>query len=49
MVCYAFDLEVEGRHIVEETSVDEVIWIDAFLRAVGVCFVEEVSNGDYCL
>lgn len=43
---YAFDLEVERRHVGEEARVDERIGVSACLGTICGSAVEEVSDGE---
>ncbi|MGC2030188.1 MAG: hypothetical protein WA642_09225 [Steroidobacteraceae bacterium] len=45
MMPRCFDLEMEGRHIVEEPGVHEVVRVCAGLGAVPGRAVEETSHG----
>lgn len=49
MVRYAFDLEVERRHVVEEARVYEVVGVSACLCAISGRPVEEASDSAHSL
>jgi hypothetical protein len=49
MVPRRFDLEMEGRHVVEEARVHEVVGVIARLRAVSGRAAEEASDGPHGL
>ena len=45
MVGQGFDLEMKGRHVVEEAGVDKVVRVGAGLGAVLGSAVEEAGDG----
>jgi hypothetical protein len=49
MVRYAFDLEVERRHVVEEARVHEVVGVSTRLRAMPGRTIEEARDGAHGL
>jgi hypothetical protein len=49
MVRQGFDLEMEGRYVVEEAGVDKVVWVGAGLGAVPGSAVEEARDGAHGL
>jgi hypothetical protein len=43
MVIHAFDLKMEGRHILEQARAHEVVWVGARLRALLGRAIEEAD------